>query len=267
MLRHAASLALLVAASTFSPLASAAFISSSSLTNLRFELVDLEPGDGIDPSLALAYQSKTWAAVASTVDGPVDIIDEQLSSDLNPMLRSQGAVLGAQVTATINGNDMRVHGSLFGPGEHIGSAERTGTFSLSAHTAVRITGHTSVTTTAPLLYPEYNIAGVNFSMISLVSTDPDRQAVFYQHWANSFPNDVSRIEEDFALLFTNPGGSTMDGTLNISVGATGQSMGVPEPGTASTVLCGLALLGALTLRRQRLQRQRGHRADALVRLG
>jgi hypothetical protein len=241
---------------------------SASLTGLRYELVDLDPDDGVTPfveftgqafarakegsycnsisSCVKAYGSFTDAAFAQVGGGSAAVSSAGLfaagewgSSSTSPTDRQ---VLGSRsfefnVVARYEGV----------PGQPL--------FVVSANTGLRITGHYTLDvavnpfcTPEPLLRgPEYGAAGVFFTSRFIDGPAPGRSISAHADWVSEPVHEREMGEISVLLRNDSNRQATLWGKWGVNV--SNSIPDVPEPSTYALMLAGLVVVGATVRRR------------------
>ncbi|WP_157268009.1 PEPxxWA-CTERM sorting domain-containing protein [Azohydromonas aeria] len=237
--------------------------SSASLTGLRYELVDLRPGDGIAPSVRYTGLSVAQSKLGFCF-GPVSC---QLSQGgyREPVLstvqndRSGPASAFASVSAAglfaaaqwDNGD--RTVGS---NGRYLSWARHQGVlgsplFVLSAHTGIRITGQYTLdawiipTDVQEPVRRDYAASAAVFVNSRFI----DGPEPFVE--IDTSTSDFAHRTGEFSVLLANHKDRTSTVWGRFGVLAEGQlPVGVPEPSTWALLLAGAGVLGAVARRRQ-----------------
>jgi len=271
--------AMALALSVSAPLsAQAATTSTASLHGFSVTLYDLNPGDGVAPSITFANSGAYGSYVrTSASDGAVGSQSNNAWSLQSFGPASASAAVGlAQASAAISGS-LNGGGLTYSAQGSIGDfqgltfsvspytlAVFNGTFDLFAQTTVG-----QITTTQPYYYLTENSgasasisvygAGVAGSQGSQQSSQ-SRQIYAYsnqvydpQTGQYTFTGQTfSEVAVPLAASFTNFTSGSQSGTLNLSLSVTGTSSipaAVPEPATYAMMFAGLAVLLAARRRR------------------
>ena len=241
--------------------------SSASLIGLRYELVDLDPDDGVDPYVRFTGTSQAWAMF-----GPrcADRCDNQTGSFEQPVSASRSwssevngafaAVSAAGLSASGYWNPGR--GLTSNRPEYHAWARHQGIpgqplFVVSANTGLRITGQYTLDAWVdpfrdpqPLLRGQETArAGVFFHSNFLDGPAPSRGIQAQSDWLSA-PDHAHETGEISVLLRNDKDHqATLWGKWGVQVD--GYVPGVPEPSTYALMLAGLAVLGARARKRRR----------------
>jgi hypothetical protein len=101
-----------------------------------------------------------------------------------------------------------------------------------------------------LTYPEQTSAYISVEISDSRSTEPPTQLRYYSKGAYTYNNLPRSVDDIFILWFWNTGSTALEGTMVLSVGATGRVSAVPEADSLSMLLSGMVLLGAIAVRRR-----------------
>jgi hypothetical protein len=223
----------------------------ANLTDFGITLYDLNPGDGITPSLTLSgtspyafdyavaaiatptstlvdtrYGYSSFAPVAAQTQSPgIATASSSLAGDLlsgGVTIQTAAATLSSQRTVAYGDVD------LFG-----GSGA---TFTLSPGTLLVMSGAASLSTTSTDSTP-YALARIMLQLTSYpafqIQTD---------QWFASIDANAS-LQQTVFLSMSNPGNAELNGMLTGSILAETDASPVPEPGATAMLVAGLALLG------------------------
>jgi len=231
---------------------------------LAIELVDLDPLDGIAPSIQFEASSSSRAAVAAFT--PFGVFDDDVQNGTGPWGDTAAGVLLplAQAAASLSGAGpdgtgavLSAHGSAFDFDAPAGQAAQyqgaawapyvaAGAFTLSAATAVTISGAASVdvaTTSGSAYYHDFAsafvhlyITGVGGSGMSFDSLSASCESI-----TGSGPC-FSTDGRTLTATFSNTTAASISGNLQAAVQAAGYTYAsaVPEPGAWALLLAGLA---------------------------
>jgi hypothetical protein len=245
-------LAVILSATALSAAANTPVTSSASISNFSIELIDLDTTDGVNPWIEFSRQSFSSSSVATTAKGYFDSWTSDSSSANDPSVSTTNAARGATTSAALNGQHLAASGAIVGDGAFYSSAWQSSKFSLSANTGLIVRGHLDASATGTLTYPDNTTGSASVQIINSQNANPFDQISFYSVTAYSYNNGPRLIDENFTLSFSNAGGSTLNGTMDLYIGASGMVAEVPEPETYSMMMGGMALLGAMAYRRRRL---------------
>jgi hypothetical protein len=240
--------------------------SSASLTGLRYELVDLDLNDGVDPYVKFTGTSQAWAMLGPRCAG---ICDNQTGGFTTPVSASR------TWSSEVNGTFAAVsEAGLFASGYWNPGAGLTGNrpeyhswarhqgipgqplFVVSAHTGLRITGQYMLDAWVdpfrdpqPLLRGrESSGAGVFFHSDFIDGPAPSRGIQVQSDWLSA-PDHAHESGEISVLLHNDKAHqATLWGKWGVQ--ADGFVPGVPEPSTYALMLAGLAMVAATVRRRQ-----------------
>ncbi len=262
----AATLAAAVAA--WLALPAVAAVSGTATLTLGFELVDLDPFDGIAPSITFARGADGGNRGTAQVyrPRPYLIVDNPVKSAPWTPLHSDAAIGSTRastratgtgtpqgVTLASDGSSVDFHGHSGDMLQYYGRMLAHGDFSLSAHTRVVLTGeaHIAARGSGPrdemYAYSEVRFFGPDAGAGAGPQNDHD--SFGYDHLASAFDFSGNAA---LAATFENLTNTAMSGHAEAIAQVVGRTWGnpVPEPATGATMLAGLAgLLLASTLRK------------------
>jgi hypothetical protein len=237
---------------------------SASLTGLHYELVDLDPSDGVTPFVEFTGQSMARAKLGSYCHdcktfGSFTVPASVTVSDGLAAVSQAGLFASGQSGSSNAGpadiqilNSRRFEFSALAryqgvPGQPL--------FVLSAHTGLRITGEYTLDaevdpfrTPEPLLRDTENSAAtVFFSSRFIDGPDPSRSINAQSDWLSA-PDRVHKAGEISVLLRNDMSHqATLWGKWGVNVSASVPS--VPEPSTYALMLAGLVMVSATVRRR------------------
>lgn len=235
----------------------AAINSTAALTNIRLEIVDLAPDDGVDP---WALYTGFGAAQAKLYGGP--ICSAVCLTDGGPM--SEPAVVGVSkdggaAYAAFSPGAMFAGGSAT-PGEdmagrYIGrswlkSHAGTPLFRLGANTGVRITGDYSVTAAATNAGGSPELAGAYVFGYGTLAGGYTLEYVRASSDGSDGPSFAHEVGS-FSMMFSNDKARTVGAWGGLDVGVFGRQIApIPEPGTYALMAVGLGVVGVAAKRRK-----------------
>lgn len=256
--------------------------SSVQLTELRYYLIDLNPDDGIDPTLT--FNGTPSVRLFASLEGSSD--DSRLVSS-NPFdtgASRQVAQVGSS-WAIVEGNslsassDIRINQASGSPYSNLATGSNVATVStpsgglsltLSAQTALVVEGHAMASLHNDLTVlgsvPDAEINSSSEASISArlkLERDPLQDSIFSKYvyqtstlmpMAGLFTDasNPDALNETFSLSISNTSNTSARGLLSLGLGATNTvsvrmfTSSIPEPGTWATFalgLAGMALVG------------------------
>jgi uncharacterized protein (TIGR03382 family) len=241
----------------------------ATVQGLRITLVDLDPADGIAPSLTFTGGDTAVQTIAYNTANTGHWSVREADALFAPLSGTSTLAGGAQGTASFSGDiygsgmtmasaAMAVDGHPGGTG-NVGQGNATigltslPTWVLSPGTLLEISGNVqaSASTTAPPALEDNATAIVDFQLSS-DGVHSQRQSYHHGLLADAFVGDGS-FSDSFDLKISNTGAQVMTGRFTgyVDVGAvTGPMVSVPEPGSPWLAVGGLGVL-ALVVRRRR----------------
>ncbi len=231
---------------------------SVTLSGIRFTLIDLDPADGIAPSI--------WFIGRSSADAQIDAGGVGASSHLDATTFAAPVWATVPSTAT-NGATAWMLGDPYGPGatahaEAFNAASPTGRsqasiwfrdpatdptsafdFVLSPHTEVLMSGTVDGSVSSEQLHDEAT-ASVFAQFYATTSHGREQSRVAWDVQTSGLPRGVQYdMHHDIALSFVNPDSTDLMGTMNSAVSAVAAST-VAEPWAAAMMMAGAVLLAA-----------------------
>jgi len=251
-----------------------AFAGSSAqatLDTLTVTLVDLDPGDGIAPSISFIGGASRASAV---VFQPFGVFDEDVANG-----SSVWSDVGASVTLSLgraaaslagagadgSGAALQVSGQAAEPGAPLGASVQyqaqvwapyvaAGAFVLSPHTAVTISAEASLSTITQSSATSHDVAGAGAYLFlngtgDVISLD-----------CESFAGQQCTATDGrlLSVTFSNAAATSADATFQAwaQVAGFSQAAAVPEPAGPLMLLAGLGVVGSLARGRRASQRKR-----------
>lgn len=277
-LRYLAPLAAALAVGA--PAAVAASNAQASFAGLTFQLIDLNPGDGITPWISFAAAART--DVSTSVFEPLASQSSAAAAlgGFQAVATSSATAL-AQASASVGagGSSMQAQGqanalplALLGLGSTSFMATANGlsfnqSFTLSPFTLLVLSANANVSASTTVGYDpvqggwEYanasatmNVSGVGSDGNGSQQSNDGLNAYANWTWGPNGPMGQSQSMSDTVTVsFLNFTGNGIGGTLSAQVMVNGNSSVsvVPEPGSAAMLLAGLGVCGWMLRRRQR----------------
>ena len=266
-----------------------ATVGSASVSDLRFELVDLDDADGVTPTLVwgtgLSFASAS--AFAGTFydqqDGLITAVrfgngGQRDASEAAPLLDTAASLGGASAGVSATGVSAQFNTAPEGSSADA-SASTSGEFTLSANTELRITGLTTVSVSgpsatgfrlpvgfslgAPLRFADATVflaVGVfpltGGSINSLASNSDDFLSANNFTDANSGPTvdafNLANANRSFSFSLINDTAASLQGQFFAQAGASGSQIAPPSPvPEGSTAWLMAAGLAGMLIQRRR----------------
>lgn len=194
-------------------------------TDFQIALVDLDPDDGIDPSVEWGIKQTSL----HVYEGTSDTHDDSETNDWG-----EHAVSINAGSATSSATEF--HGEVNGPGYRSVSSNRYADFALSAHTQLVLTG--LITMSVEGHWTDGQVGGA----IEMYGFSPDQYSL--DRGSLDLAGNVRTSQKRLMSTFKNEGDVPIYGSLGM--GASAYSDGtpvVPEPQVWLMAACGLGLVG------------------------
>lgn len=233
--------------------------SSASVSNVHYQLIDLNPNDGIAASISFAGSfNQSSSEVYDISKGQKQ--DSQTTTDLSSVYAN--VVLGdgqaaAGISTPASGGtfgNLYTKGYQSGTGSFSAYSGMNASFTLSANTVLVLFGTIGGHATSGSPWTPNNTA-TSWAVFDVTGpTLPNGGGIQYasvnRNWSNEHGPQSSY--ENFTLSYVNGQQQATTGFLsaNMSSGARNTAQPVPEPETWGMLLGGLALVGALARRRR-----------------
>lgn len=248
------------------------------LSNLRFELIDLTPNDGVAPRFTLtsAGGSLVDAAVAGARQGDRQVLEG--ATTFAP-LNASAALSFAQAQAAVWADGLSVSGFAIGSGAQpddraqFGATTQPwdslggGQLTLSANSLLRIRIDVSQSLSTSVGYDpagagswEYAIASAHLNVVGAGPLGVDTQESYdatYQMVGNFDPSggpfgpEFASVSRTLEISFANRSAGDLNGRLQLGAAVSGESSvsPVPEPASVALMLAGLTAVGWRARRR------------------
>jgi hypothetical protein len=225
------------------PVSHAQVTSTASITGFNYKLVDLDPNDGIAPSLTVT-NPYYWITAAAYPDNsgypdPIQIISTPGTASIT--------IASGTTASTYNGANASSNLTIYGASPRFDSNVITQwNFVLTPHTAVVVSGFGTIhgEQTGGLQ------AGADLQVFAAYYAHPNDQ---YEQYLSDGMYTYYGQDQSRALNLTfSSGDGELDGRFGLSTNTQGQGIAaaVPEPSTYAMLLSGLAAL-ALAKRRRK----------------
>ncbi len=269
--RLAAAVALMLALGTSQAFANGT--ASGTLTNLSFTLIDLDPTDGIAPTITFTDTSGSHlTSWATTTDPVITTSNSQLGAGVAGAATSSSAAGAfANGSATLAGDPFegsgsaQTHASAAAAGASEGFAvaffgnyAQYNAFTLSAHTELVISVDALLTADAPdATTSDGAHASARLTLASVVGDAPQYSEQFLHADAGGFFFPTSDVESGhLEVSFSDTSDTAMDGQFygfvqSLADSQTPAAAAVPEPTSTALLLAGLGAFAALRRRRAR----------------
>jgi hypothetical protein len=228
---------------------------TAAITNVRFGVLDLTPGDGtaagfaigpVVPSLFAYLYAGTADYYAAGYPGPLVPATVQLGLGGSSVSARTSGALADVASATSGDSSLGIYGTAGG------SANEALHFRLRPHTVLTIDGHLSLLAARAGASAQYYEA-IGTAHVGIVdgngytATQFARQSLSYADWP-----DRMTIEDDFTLAFANGSAEERDVSVYFqAVSTVTRIMPVPEPSSGALLCVGLLLLGLRSVSRRR----------------
>ena len=252
---------------TVSAPAMALVTTSASLTDLRYELVDLDPNDGITPYVEFTGESfarakeGNYCHAANCVKATGSFTEPAFASvgggsaTVSPAGLFAEGRWGNSSTDAADGQVLAFRSFEFNALARYQGALGHPLFVVSANTGLRITGQYTLQasvdpfrTPEPLLRgTEYGAAGVFFTSRFLAGPNPSRSVSARADWLSEPDHAFESGEISVLLRNDKSHQATLWGKWGVNV--TNSIPDIPEPSTYALMLAGLVVVGATAWRR------------------
>lgn len=230
-----------------------------SMSGLHFELVDLDPGDGVSPSMTLVNGWANGGLLLST-NGMSESRSTSFSDLFREVSRSmttgpatggfdfQGVDVGTFATsASIHTSLGAVEPATFP--QEISGTEWYLNIKLSPHTQLKVTATSKFEASSNLTVPSEHFSSTSVTTRLRLGYDEDQ--FFYSYVGTNGLVSFSKAgQETLSASFTNDWTTWQTQSLYVRTYLDHSIAQVPEPTTSGLFACGLLLLGMLARRRR-----------------
>lgn len=238
-------------------LSGAAFAQSStaqaSLSGYSYELIDLDPNDGIAPSITFSNVLQ-GAVVSVTPTGGQTTENTQWSENGAPVSAQLGQP-GADAAAWFSVDELKATSTADNAGYYHAIAGWDADYTLSAHTKLVVTGQAAGSLDVDGTVTQQ----VALAMVSVLfrapaqspHDDPSNLASYSRSVLSLDPASGTSFDEAFEVVLVNDSASALSATMSVVARSTAAGVSpIPEPATYLMLGAGLALTGAMARRRR-----------------
>ena len=235
--------------------------SNASISNTGYQLIDLNPGDGI--AAGISFFSTSNAASASVLAGTSSDGYSSSAARTASSLRAISVAVGdtsSGAAASYSGGPfgaLAANGQVDGLGTYSGNQSISTGFTLTPNTVLVVFGQLSGTAIAGSYYNQYTGSSASVSLTGNITSDGrGYQSSSIGDNAYSYYYLPNQFSHSFAISFVNGNATELSGVYNVATSVSGANYAfapspVPEPETCTMMLAGLTVLGALARRRAR----------------
>jgi hypothetical protein len=240
--------------------AGASAVTSVQLSDFQFRLIDLDPSDGITPSIDLsAYPGSLVYAggyfdQGSSVFGPAQISASFESGFLEQASITNDLTNGGSATTLASVSDSTKNYRFAGSTVILGVQDSTALFTLSPHTELVMSGTVDVTaaTTQVDGFTGSAEAFAEFAFSTATTGFNDIDTDFAEVFIGG--DSERSLQSDLSVTLSNTSDASMQGGFYVRLSSNASILPirtpVPEPGNVALMLAGLAGLVPLVRRRR-----------------
>ncbi len=223
---------------------------SASITNIGYQLFDLDPTDGITPGITFSsLYNESASSFSSARDSDLNRTDSQTIASLDPISTSV-TLGGVSASSAYSANGFSSSGQIGREGSYYSYGRTIYNFQLTPKTLLVYFGDVSETADRNATGSNYTGASVSAQIVELNSAGGFNQNSNFYRGVSLYGDLTSgRLDTTFVLSVINDNAVAINGFVYMQTYLDGTVSAVPEPETYAMMLGGLVLLSVLAKRR------------------